>query len=128
MGYSEEMATIIAMLQVQNVFIRPTTGQGSIKARVAHRLFEVEEGDLLTLLNVYTAYNKNKTYSWCQKYFINAKALKRAIQIRKQMLDLLKKLNLPISSCNGKKHFNNKENYYLFVDVCQSFNTFVMFF
>lgn len=95
------------MLQVQNVFVKPTSGQASLKARVAHRMFEVEEGDLMTLLNVYTAYEQNTTPSWCQKYFINNKAMKRAREIRNQMKKLLKGLKIPISSCSGKSFFWN---------------------
>nr|XP_050855532.1 probable ATP-dependent RNA helicase DHX35 [Vespula vulgaris]XP_050855534.1 probable ATP-dependent RNA helicase DHX35 [Vespula vulgaris]XP_050855535.1 probable ATP-dependent RNA helicase DHX35 [Vespula vulgaris] len=101
MGCSEEIASIIAMLQVQNVFIRPGGGQAIAKARVAHRKFEVEEGDLLTLLNVYAAYEKNKTPSWCQKNFLNNKALRRASEIRGQICRMLKKLDIPLTSCNG---------------------------
>lgn len=101
MGCSEEITTILAMLQVQNVFVRPTGGQASIKARVAHRNFEVEEGDLITLLNIYTSYEKFKNHSWCQKYFINFKAIKRATEIRTQMRKLIKKLHIPLASCSG---------------------------
>lgn len=102
MGCSEEISTILAMLQVQNVFIRPAGGQAAIKARIAQRKFEVEEGDLLTLLNVYIAYEKNKTSSWCQKQFLNNKALRRAMEIRTQMHSMMKKLNIPLVSCNRK--------------------------
>ena len=102
MGCSVEMTTIIAMLQVQNVFAQPTSGQASIKARVAHRMFEVEEGDLIKLLNVYTAYEKqNKNGGWCHKFFLNSKALKRATEIRAQMRKLIKKLGIPLTSCSG---------------------------
>ncbi|XP_066598205.1 probable ATP-dependent RNA helicase DHX35 isoform X2 [Prorops nasuta] len=101
MGCSEEITTILAMLQVQNVFIRPAGGQAAIKARIAHRKFEVEEGDLITYLNVYTAYEKYKTHSWCQSQFLNMKALKRATEIRTQMKRMMKKLNIPLLSCNG---------------------------
>ncbi|KOX74135.1 putative ATP-dependent RNA helicase DHX35 [Melipona quadrifasciata] len=101
MECSEELSTILAMLQVQNVFIKPAGGQAAIKARIAHRKFEVEEGDLLTLLNVYTAYEKNKTPSWCQKQFLNNKALRRATEIRTQMHSMMKKLDIALVSCNG---------------------------
>lgn len=101
MGCSEEISTILAMLQVQNVLIRPGGGQAAMKARVAHRKFEVEEGDLLTLLNIYAAFEKNKSPSWCQKHFLNHKALRRGIEIRTQMRGLMKKLDIPILSCNG---------------------------
>ena len=40
--------------QVDNIFLTPP-GQGG-KARAARRQFEVAEGDLLTLLNVYNAF------------------------------------------------------------------------
>ncbi|XP_017892913.1 probable ATP-dependent RNA helicase DHX35 isoform X2 [Ceratina calcarata] len=102
MSCSEELSTILAMLQVQNVFIRPAGGQASIKARIAHRKFEVEEGDLLTLLNVYTAYEKNsRTTSWCQQNFLNSKALRRTTEIRIQMHSMMKRLAIPLVSCNG---------------------------
>ncbi|XP_020295918.1 probable ATP-dependent RNA helicase DHX35 [Pseudomyrmex gracilis] len=100
-GCSEEITTILAMLQVQNVFIQPGGGQAALKARIAHRKFEVEEGDLLTLLNVYTAFDQNKTPAWCQKYFLNHKALRRATEIRVQMHKMLKRLNIPLTTCNG---------------------------
>jgi ATP-dependent RNA helicase DDX35 len=51
---TDEILSIIAMLQVQNIFSKPTSGQGQINARLARRHFEVKEGDLLTLLNVFT--------------------------------------------------------------------------
>ncbi|XP_043260881.1 probable ATP-dependent RNA helicase DHX35 isoform X3 [Colletes gigas] len=101
MECSEELTTVLAMLQVQNVFIRPAGGQAAIKARVAHRKFEVEEGDLLTMLNVYTAYEKNKTSNWCQKQFLNYKALRRATEIRMQMHSMMKRLSIPLISCNA---------------------------
>ncbi|XP_012286028.1 probable ATP-dependent RNA helicase DHX35 isoform X2 [Orussus abietinus] len=101
MECSEEITTILSMLQVQNVFVRPFGGQAALKSRVAHRKFEVEEGDLITLLNVYTAFEKNKSTGWCQKHFLNHKALRRATEIRVQMRKLLKKLDIPVASSNG---------------------------
>lgn len=101
MECSEEIATIFAMLQVQNVFIQPGGGQATLKARIAHRKFEVEEGDLLTLLNVYTAFEQNKTPAWCQKHFLNNKALRRVSEIRIQIHKMLKRLDIPLKSCNG---------------------------
>ncbi|XP_034189179.2 putative ATP-dependent RNA helicase DHX35 isoform X1 [Osmia lignaria lignaria] len=101
MECSEELSIILAMLQVQNVFIRPAGGQAAIKARIAHRKFEVEEGDLLSFLNVYTAYEKNKTPSWCQKHFLNHKALRRATEIKAQMHCMMRRLDIPLISCNG---------------------------
>ncbi|PSN42130.1 putative ATP-dependent RNA helicase DHX35 [Blattella germanica] len=101
-GCSEEILSIIAMLQVQNVFTKPSGGQASIQARIAKRKFEVEEGDLMTLLNVFTAYVKQgMSQEWCRKYFLNHKGLRRAQEIRTQMLRLLQKFNVPIVSCEA---------------------------
>ncbi|KAJ8975514.1 hypothetical protein NQ317_010629 [Molorchus minor] len=50
-GCSEEILTIISMLQVETVFAKPFKGASVIKARIQKRLFEVEEGDLITYLN-----------------------------------------------------------------------------
>ena len=102
MGCSEEISTILAMLQVQNILVRPGGGQAALKARVAHRKFEVEEGDLLTLLNIYTAFEKNKNTNWCRQNFLNSRALRRATEIRKQMRGFMKKLDIPMTSCNGE--------------------------
>nr|XP_045596642.1 probable ATP-dependent RNA helicase DHX35 [Procambarus clarkii] len=56
-GCSQEILSILAMLQVQNVFTIPR-GQ-ECHARANHRSFQVNEGDLITLLNVFTAYTKH---------------------------------------------------------------------
>jgi len=98
----------MAMQQIQNVFIKPSSGQASIKARVERRKFEVEEGDLLTMLNIYNAFVKHSTSrDWCHKYFLNYKGLVRAQEIRTQMLRLLQRFNIPIVSCKGKISHNN---------------------
>merc|ERR1712032_1378503 len=62
MGCSQEIVTIIAMLQVENVFVY-NPGQAD-KAKIAKRKFEVEEGDLLTLLNVYYAFHNRGGSDW----------------------------------------------------------------
>jgi len=40
-GCSEEILSIMAMLQVQNVFLRPASGQASMRCKIARRQFEV---------------------------------------------------------------------------------------
>lgn len=91
MGCSEEILSIIAMLQVQNVFSKPVSGQGSINARIAKRNFEVAEGDLITLLNVYTAFVKDDcTKEFCGRNCLIYRNLKRAHEIRGQLASLLK--------------------------------------
>lgn len=102
MGCSEEITSTIALLQVQNVFTKPAGGKAAIKARVARRKFEVEEGDLLTYLNAIQAFeNSGKSRDWCFKNFVNYKGMKRAIEIRNQMRKLLNQFDVPMVSAEG---------------------------
>lgn len=103
MNCSEEILTIIAMLQVETVFSHPATGQGQIKARVAKRNFEVAEGDVITMLNVFTAFvENNQSKQFCRTYYLNYRNLNCAYELREQLVKLAKKhINLPLKSCNG---------------------------
>lgn len=102
-GCVDEITTILAMLQVENVFIKPYSGSNAIRARIEKRKFEVEEGDLITSLNLYTAFKKNRSKgkSWCNRYFINYKAMKRVEEIKSQMLRSLNRFDIECTSCEG---------------------------
>lgn len=103
MGCTEEILTIIAMLQVQSVFSKPVSGQGQIKARVAKRDFEVAEGDLITLLNVFSAFvEEGRTKDFCGRHYLIYRNLKRAYEIRCQLESHVRnKIGLPMISCQG---------------------------
>uniref|UniRef100_A0AAY5KIF8 ATP-dependent RNA helicase DHX8 n=1 Tax=Esox lucius TaxID=8010 RepID=A0AAY5KIF8_ESOLU len=90
LGCSEEMLTIVSMLSVQNVFYRPKK-----KAK-----FHQAEGDHLTLLAVYNSWKNNKfSNPWCYENFIQARSLRRAQDIRKQMLGIMDRHKLDVVSC-----------------------------
>lgn len=56
----------------------------------------------MTSLNVYKAWEKAKqSQVWCQKHFINHKALLRAQDIQKQLTARLWKLGISMSSCGA---------------------------
>jgi pre-mRNA-splicing factor ATP-dependent RNA helicase DHX38/PRP16 len=60
----------------------------------------VPESDHLTLLNCYDQWVKNgKSNSWCATNFLHAKALKKAEEIRLQLLDILAKHKIRVKSC-----------------------------
>ncbi|XP_060253017.1 probable ATP-dependent RNA helicase DHX35 isoform X4 [Ovis aries] len=99
-GCSQEILSIAAMMQIQNVFVVPSN-QKSQAMRV-HRKFAVEEGDHLTMLNVYEAFIKhNKNSQWCQEHFLNYKGLVRAATVREQLKKLLVKFQVPKKSSEG---------------------------
>uniref|UniRef100_T1KZS8 RNA helicase n=1 Tax=Tetranychus urticae TaxID=32264 RepID=T1KZS8_TETUR len=102
MGCSEEALTIAAMTQVQNVFVQPSSGQRSIAARNCKHSFAVEEGDLITYLNVYNAFIKaGKVRSWADSKYLNYKGLLRAVEVRARLLRLLRRFGIPIVSAEG---------------------------
>ncbi|KAJ8346247.1 hypothetical protein SKAU_G00304400 [Synaphobranchus kaupii] len=88
LGCSEEMLTIVSMLSVQNVFYRPKDKQALADQKKAK--FHQPEGDHLTLLAVYNSWKNNKfSNPWCYENFIQARSLRRAQDIRKQMLGIM---------------------------------------
>ncbi|CAI8014753.1 Probable ATP-dependent RNA helicase DHX35 [Geodia barretti] len=99
-GCSDEAVTITAMLQVHHVFNQ--TSRQKASAEAARRKFCVYEGDHMTLLNVYKAFIRfNKDPRWCQQHFLNYKGLCHAVSIREQLIKLLKRFKIPLTSCEG---------------------------
>ncbi|XP_006816912.1 putative ATP-dependent RNA helicase DHX35 [Saccoglossus kowalevskii] len=99
-GCSEEILTIIAMLQVQNIFLSPSNQKAA--AEKAKRKFSVAEGDHITLLNVYEAYIKcGKSSRWCHEHYLNYRGLCRATSIRDQLKKIAKKFKVKMLNSEG---------------------------
>ncbi|KAF5391843.1 hypothetical protein D9757_001629 [Collybiopsis confluens] len=97
----EEILTIAAMCSIQDVFIIPDGAPGAL-AELERRKFTAEEGDHLTLLNVYNAFTRyGKSSSWCKNHALSFRALSRAISIRAQLKKYMQRFNLPLESCQG---------------------------
>ncbi|OHE91085.1 helicase associated domain-containing protein [Colletotrichum orchidophilum] len=97
-GCSEEMITIVSMLSVPNVFYRPKERQDEADAQ--REKFWVHESDHLTYLQVYSAWRSNGcSDGWCIKHFLHPKSLRRAKEIRDQLLDIMKMQKMEMLSC-----------------------------
>ncbi|OTA63599.1 ATP-dependent RNA helicase DHX8 [Hypoxylon sp. EC38] len=98
MGCSDEMLSIVAMLNLQTVFYRPKEKQQLADQKKAK--FHDPHGDHLTLLNVYNAW-KNSGYSapWCFENFIQARSMRRAKDVREQLVKIMQRYRHPITSC-----------------------------
>lgn len=60
----------------------------------------VPESDHLTLLNVYQQWKINGySDAWCNEYFIHPKALRKAREIRSQLMDIMKSQKLEYVTC-----------------------------
>ncbi|KAJ9186248.1 hypothetical protein P3X46_001849 [Hevea brasiliensis] len=97
LGCSDEILTIIAMIQTGNIFYRPREKQAQADQKRAK--FFQPEGDHLTLLAVYEAWKaKNFSGPWCFENFVQSRSLRRAQDVRKQLLSIMDKYKLDVVS------------------------------
>ncbi|KRX98310.1 putative pre-mRNA-splicing factor ATP-dependent RNA helicase mog-5 [Trichinella pseudospiralis] len=98
LGCSEEVLTIVSMISVQNVFYRPKDKQDVADQKKSK--FHQPEGDHLTLLAVYNSWKNHRySHSWCYENFVQIRTLKRAQDIRKQLLGIMDRHRLDMISC-----------------------------
>ncbi|RZF38410.1 hypothetical protein LSTR_LSTR006536 [Laodelphax striatellus] len=94
---SDEVLTVVSMLSVQNVFYRPKDKQALADQKKAK--FNQAEGDHLTLLAVYNSWKNNKfSNAWCYENFVQIRTLKRAQDVRKQLLGIMDRHKLDVVS------------------------------
>ncbi|XP_065865463.1 probable pre-mRNA-splicing factor ATP-dependent RNA helicase DEAH5 [Euphorbia lathyris] len=100
LGCSDEILTIIAMIQTGNIFYRPREKQAQADQKKAN--FFQPEGDHLTLLAIYEAW-KAKGFSgpWCFENFIQFRSLRRSQDVRKQLLTLMHNYKLDVKSAGN---------------------------
>ncbi|XP_014521701.1 probable pre-mRNA-splicing factor ATP-dependent RNA helicase DEAH5 isoform X2 [Vigna radiata var. radiata] len=97
LGCSDEILTIIAMIQTGNIFYRPREKQGPADQKRAK--FFQPEGDHLTLLAVYEAWKaKNFSGPWCSENFVQSRSLRRVQDVRKQLLTIMDRYKLDVAS------------------------------
>ncbi|KAL4525772.1 hypothetical protein Ndes2437A_g04207 [Nannochloris sp. 'desiccata'] len=100
MGCSNEVLTVVSMLSVPSVFFRPP--DRAEESDAAREKFFVPESDHLTLLHVYQQW-KNNGYrgDWASAHFLQAKGLKKAKEVRAQLLDIMQQQKIPIISAGN---------------------------
>ncbi|WFD28908.1 RNA helicase [Malassezia nana] len=88
-GCADELVTIAAMLSVATPFLQTDVRAADPRAEIARRKFVAEEGDALTLLNVYEAFmdprQGRSSAAWAAKHALSYATLKRAQAIRAQL-------------------------------------------
>lgn len=94
---TEEIITIVSMLSVPSVFYRPK--ERAEESDAAREKFNVPESDHLMLLNIYQHWQRNGySNSWCSKHFLHSKTLKRARDIRQQLVEIMSKQKISLES------------------------------
>lgn len=98
LGCSDEILSIVAMLSMPTVFYRPKEKQTQADQKKAK--FHDPHGDHLTLLNVYNGWKQNKFANpWCFENFIQARAMRRAKDVRDQLVKIMERYKHSIVSC-----------------------------
>ena len=98
MSCSDEMLSIVAMLSITSVFYRPKEKQQQADQKKSK--FHDPHGDHLTLLNVYNAWKHSKfSNAWCFENFIQARQIRRAQDVRQQLLGIMNRYRHRIVSC-----------------------------
>ncbi|KAH1024155.1 pre-mRNA-splicing factor ATP-dependent RNA helicase DHX16 [Dendroctonus ponderosae] len=95
---AEEIVSITAMLSVNGaIFYRPK--DKIIHADTARKNFYHPGGDHLTLLNVYNQW-RDTDYSlqWCYENFIQYRSMKRARDVREQLVGLMQRVEIEMVS------------------------------
>ena len=104
-GCLSEVLSIAAMTSLQGAVWFHHDGEKKAM-QVSRYKFAVEEGDHLTLLNVYQAFvtKGRKDSKWCRDNHLNHKSLLRAVSIRTQLKRYLERFGLGVDeslSSNG---------------------------
>lgn len=98
LGCSDEVLSIVAMLNMPTVFYRPKEKQQQADQKKAK--FHDPHGDHLTLLNVYNGWKQSKFANpWCFENFIQARSMRRAKEVRDQLVKIMERYKHPIVSC-----------------------------
>lgn len=95
-GCLSEMLTIAAMTSIGSVWIQRDGEKKQMES--ARRKFAVEEGDHLTLLNVYQTFitKGKKEAKFCHENHINFKSMARAVSIRSQLKRYLERFGVSV--------------------------------
>lgn len=101
---SEEIITIVSLLSVPSVYLRPK--ERANEADQMREKFLIAESDHLTLLNIFGQWELNlkkfrnsyaKINTWCNKNFLQLKSLLRAKDIKNQIMLIMKQSRLPVA-------------------------------
>lgn len=96
-GCGEEILTIAAMVSLGSIYSQ-TKNQHA--AELKRQKYAVEEGDHLTLLNLFNAFVRARAHAqqWCADFYLNVKAMARAVEIRRQLKGYAKRFGLELKS------------------------------
>jgi len=97
LGCSEEVLTVAAMMQIETVFVSSSKDKASSERE--KRRFSASEGDHVTLLNVFLAFERSgRSSKWCRQHHVNYRGLCRAVELRDQLQRMLQKFKVYLTT------------------------------
>ncbi|XP_072227646.1 ATP-dependent RNA helicase DQX1-like [Leuresthes tenuis] len=93
----EELLTIAAMLTAPSCFVTAEPCREEAVVALWRPLMHTE-GDHMTLINIYNAFMEhNQDEAWCIANFLSHAALRLAVVIRAELLEVMQRIELPVS-------------------------------
>ena len=106
-GCCSEVLTVVSMLSADTIFLSPPSAAERALAVTAHSQFRCPEGDMMSMVLVYTAWMKaHREPLWSRRYYLSQAGLTTAANIRQQLSELLVQViqqNLPSSSSSSSQ-------------------------
>lgn len=108
---SNEILSLTALLSVPQVFVRPAAARK--RADEMKDLFAHQDGDHLTMLNVYHAFKspaaQENPKQWCHDHFLSYRALQQADNVRLQLKRIMEREEVELVSTpfEDKKYYEN---------------------
>lgn len=102
-GCSAEIVSIVAAMSVPQIFLRPR--ESAKAADEAKAQFIDPTSDHITLLNAYSSYDEvpvSDRKQWCWDNYINDRSISSAESVRKQLMGIMNRLDLPFVTCKGR--------------------------
>ena len=112
MGCLSEILSIAAMTSLQGAVWFHHDGEKRA-TDTARRKFAAEEGDHITLLNVYESFvtKGRKDSKWCRDNFLNYKSMSRAVSVRAQLKRYLERFAIEVEeTLAGSRKAENMSN------------------
>ncbi|KAF2483032.1 P-loop containing nucleoside triphosphate hydrolase protein [Neohortaea acidophila] len=108
---SNEILSLTALLSVPQLFVRPASARK--RADEMKELFAHQDGDHLTMLNVYHAFKspaaQENQKQWCHDHFLSFRALQQADNVRLQLKRIMEREELELVSTpfEDRKYYEN---------------------
>ena len=100
---SAELVSIVACLSVPQIFMRPRENPKA--ADIAKAQFTYPDSDHITMLIAFAEYMATpdaEKKKWCWDNYINERSMINAANVRKQLVGIMERLDLPIISSDRK--------------------------